>query len=150
VSSHDIHIQFVGTYEGVEGDSASISVAAAVISAMSGVAIDQSIAMTGSLSIRGDVLPVGGITAKLEAAAKAGFKKSIIPHSNLQDVLLEEEDKKKIRIIPVKTFKEVLENVLAGKGKMAFMKQLKQFEPSRIMGRVDLESEERARKVPAR
>jgi len=150
VSSHDIHIQFVGTYEGVEGDSASISVAAAVISAMSGVAIDQSMAMTGSLSIRGDVLPVGGITAKLEAAAKAGFKKSIIPHSNLQDVLLEEEDKKKIRIIPVKTFKEVLENVLVGKGKMAFMKQLKQFEPSRIVGRIDLESEERARKVPAR
>jgi Lon-like ATP-dependent protease len=150
VSSHDIHIQFIGTYEGVEGDSASISVATAVISAMSGVAIDQSIAMTGSLSIRGDVLPVGGVTAKLEAAVKAGLKRVLIPHSNLQDVLLEKEDKKRVKIIPVRTLKGVLGYALIGKGKAAFMQKLKQFEPSQIVGKIDLESEKLIEKIPSK
>jgi Lon-like ATP-dependent protease len=150
VSSHDIHIQFVGTYEGVEGDSASISVATAVISAMSGVAINQSIALTGSLSIRGDVLPVGGVTAKLEAAVKAGLKQVLIPYSNLQDVLLEEEYREKIKIIPVKTLKEVLEYALIGRGKEVFLRKLEQFEPSEITGKVDLESEKLREKIPSK
>jgi Predicted ATP-dependent protease len=73
-ASYDIHVQFLQTYEGVEGDSASISVAVSVISALEGIPVDQSIAMTGSLSVRGDVLPVGGITSKVEAAIDAGLK----------------------------------------------------------------------------
>ncbi len=73
IRKYDIHIQFIGTYEGVEGDSASISIATAVISALEDVEVDQSLAMTGSLSIRGQVLPVGGVTAKVEAAAEVGI-----------------------------------------------------------------------------
>ena len=112
VSNYDIHIQFVGTYEGVEGDSASISVATAVISALENIPIDQSIAMTGSLSVRGDVLPVGGVTQKIEAAIQAGIKKVIIPKDNLEDVLLDVEHKDKIEIIPVSRIEEVLKHAL--------------------------------------
>ncbi len=112
ISNYDIHIQFVGTYEGVEGDSASISVATAVISALEGIPVDQSVAMTGSLSVRGDVLPVGGVTQKIEAAIQAGLKKVIIPKDNLDDVLLDSEHKDKIEIIPVSRIEEVLEHAL--------------------------------------
>src|SRR3990170_2293767 len=86
ISNHDIHVQFVGSREGTEGDSASISVATAVISALEEVEVDQAVAMTGSLSVRGQVLPVGGVTAKIEAAAEMGIKKVIIPRANLRDV----------------------------------------------------------------
>ena len=112
ISNHDVHIQFIGTYEGVEGDSASISIATAVISALENIPVDQSVAMTGSLSIRGQVLPVGGISAKVEAAIEAGFKKVIIPESNVQDVILDEHHMGKIEIVPVSTIIEVLEIAL--------------------------------------
>ncbi len=112
ISDMDIHIQFVGTYEGVEGDSASISIATAVISAIEDIPVDQSVAMTGSLSVRGDVLPVGGVTQKIEAAIQAGLKKVIIPKDNLGDVLLDAEHKDKIEIIPVSRIEEVLEHAL--------------------------------------
>ncbi len=112
ISNYDIHVQFVGTYEGVEGDSASISVATAVISALEGIPVDQSVAMTGSLSVRGDVLPVGGVTQKIEAAIQAGLRKVIIPKDNVDDVLLDAEHRGKIEIIPVSKIEEVLEHSL--------------------------------------
>jgi len=114
ISSMDVHIQFIGTYEGVEGDSASVSIATAVMSAVNQVPVEQSVAMTGSLSVRGDVLPVGGVTYKIEAAAKAGLKKVLIPKSNMGDVLIEEIYKDKIVVIPVSNIVEVLEQSLAG------------------------------------
>jgi len=110
VSNHDLHIQFLQTYSGVEGDSASVSVATAVISALERIPIKQSLAMTGSLSVRGEVLPVGGVTAKVNAAIKAGFKEVIVPKSNYEDVILPKEQLKKINLIPVSNLKEVLEN----------------------------------------
>ncbi len=113
ISNYDVHIQFLQTYEGVEGDSASISVATAVISALEDIPIDQSVALTGSLSVRGDVLPVGGITAKVEAAAAAGIKKVIIPHGNAKDVMLDKKLEKNIQIIPVKKLSQALENSFA-------------------------------------
>ncbi|MCZ7400129.1 MAG: ATP-dependent protease LonB [Candidatus Methanoperedens sp.] len=117
ISKMDVHIQFVGTYEGVEGDSASISIATAVLSAIQGIPVDQSVAMTGSLSVRGDVLPVGGVTYKIEAAALAGIKTVIIPKSNLGDVLIEDEYKDIIKIIPVSNIEEVIEYSLVGREK---------------------------------
>mgnify|MGYP000114837076 CR=1 FL=1 len=127
ISTKDIHIQFVGTHEGVEGDSASISVATAVISSLENIPVDQSVAMTGSLSVRGDVLPVGGITPKVEAAAQAGIKEVLIPQSNLNDVLIEERYKDKVKIIPVVTIEDVLEHVLVGKLKKKFIEKIKSF-----------------------
>jgi Lon-like ATP-dependent protease len=93
ISEQDIHIQFVQSHEGVEGDSASVTVATAVISALEQIGVDQSVAMTGSLSVRGDVLPVGGVTHKIEAAAKTGITTVIIPRANLQDVMIEDESR---------------------------------------------------------
>ncbi len=114
ISRYDVHIQFIGTQEGVEGDSASISVATAVISAMEGIPIDQNTAMTGSLSVRGQVLPVGAITAKIEAASESGMKRVIIPKSNLKDIVLDAKYENRIEIIPVDNLGEVLENALVG------------------------------------
>ncbi|MDD3043338.1 MAG: ATP-dependent protease LonB [Methanosarcinaceae archaeon] len=125
IANHDVHIQFVGTYEGVEGDSASISIATAVISAIENIPIDQTVAMTGSLSVRGDVLPVGGVTYKIEAAARAGIKKVIIPKANEADVLIEEAYRKKIQIIPVSTIAEVMEHSLVGPMKNGIIEKLK-------------------------
>jgi Lon-like ATP-dependent protease len=127
ISTKDIHIQFVGTHEGVEGDSASISVATAVISSLENIPVDQSMAMTGSLSVRGDVLPVGGITPKVEAAAQAGIKEVLIPQSNLNDVLIEDRYKDKVKITPVVTIEDVLEHVLVGKLKKKFIEKIKTF-----------------------
>lgn len=112
VTGYDVHIQFLQTYEGVEGDSASISVALAVLSAMEGVAIRQDVAMTGSLSVRGEVLPVGGVTAKVEAAVDAGIKKVIVPRENIDDIVLSEEKRKKIEIIPVHNVIEVIQHAV--------------------------------------
>ncbi|KTG09684.1 ATP-dependent protease Lon [Haloprofundus marisrubri] len=115
ISEKDIHIQFVQAGQGgVDGDSASITVAAAVISALEDVGVDQSLAMTGSLSVRGDVLPVGGVTHKIEAAAKAGMDRVIIPRANEQDVMIEDEYEEMIEIIPVSHISEVLDVALEG------------------------------------
>ncbi len=125
ISDKDVHIQFIGTYEGVEGDSASISVATAVISALENIPVDQSVAMTGSLSVRGEVLPVGGVTYKIEAAAQAGIKTVIIPKANEGDVLIEDRYRDKIKIVPVSTLSEVLEISLYGKKQSSFLEKIK-------------------------
>jgi Lon-like ATP-dependent protease len=114
IRNYDIHIQFIGTYEGVEGDSASISIATAVISALEDLEVDQQVAMTGSLSVRGQVLPVGGVTAKVEAAAEVGIKRVIVPAPNIKDLMLQSKYKDKIEIIPAETLGDVLEVALVG------------------------------------
>ncbi|MDR0198603.1 MAG: ATP-dependent protease LonB [Methanomassiliicoccaceae archaeon] len=112
ISDRDIHIQFIGTYDGVEGDSASVTVATAVISAMENIPVDQTMAMTGSLSVRGKVLPIGGVTAKLEAAANAGIKKVLIPKENGKDVMIETKYYDMIDIVTVENLRDVLEHAL--------------------------------------
>ncbi len=90
IKDFDLHVQFPGTHN-VDGDSASITMATAIISAFEGVPIEQNLAMTGSLSVRGEVLPIGGVSAKIEAAAKSGIRKVVIPRSNLNDVLIDDK-----------------------------------------------------------
>ena len=124
ISNYDIHIQFVQSYDGVEGDSASVSMATAVISAIENIPIDQTLALTGSLSVRGTVLPVGGVTGKIEAAAESGMKTVLIPASNMDDVLIDAKYKDKIKIIPVKTLNEVLEHALTGPKKEVLLKKM--------------------------
>lgn len=126
ISRHDLHIQFLQTYTGVEGDSASVSVATAVVSALEQIPVKQNLAMTGSLSVRGEVLPVGGVTAKIAAAIEAGFKEVIIPKPNMNDVVLTEEQQKKIRIIPVSNISDVFEAAFEGtKEKTRLLQSLK-------------------------
>ncbi|MCK5038451.1 MAG: ATP-dependent protease LonB [Thermoplasmata archaeon] len=142
ISNHDVHVQFIGSRDGTEGDSASISVATAVFSALEGIEVNQSVAMTGSLSVRGKVLPVGGVTAKIEAAAEMGLKKVIIPKSNLKDVILEDRYTNMIEIIPVENISEVLEHALIiGPEKDGLLKRLTSvIVPKRVTGAANLDS----------
>ena len=112
IADSDIHLQFIGTYDGVEGDSASITITTAIISAMENIPIHQNLAMTGSLNVRGMVLPIGGATAKLEAAADAGITRALIPKENAKDVMIEARYYDKIEIILVETIRDVLEYAL--------------------------------------
>lgn len=122
---YDVYVQFLQTYEGVEGDSASAAVATAVISALTKIPIRQELAMTGSLSVRGDVLPIGGVSAKLEAAIDAGMKKVIVPYSNINDIVLPKDKLKKIKVIPVKNVIDVLENALVWDSKKDVFEKIK-------------------------
>ncbi len=126
ISNYDIHVQFIQTYDGVEGDSASVSIATAVISAVEEIPIDQTVALTGSLNVRGDVMPIGGATAKIEAAAEAGMKKVLIPKSNMKDVMIEKKYEDMIEIIPTETLSDVLENILiSGSKKDSLIEKMK-------------------------
>jgi Lon-like ATP-dependent protease len=122
---YDTHIQFVRSYTGVEGDSASISVATAVISALEKMPVRQDTAMTGSLSVRGEVLPIGGINAKVEAAMEAGIKRVIVPKINVEDLVptLRSDG---VKIIPVENISEVLNHALtSSKKKTEIVRKIK-------------------------
>lgn len=114
IRDYDLHVQFPGTHN-VDGDSASITMATAIISAFEGVPIDQNLAMTGSLTVRGEVLPIGGVSAKIEAAVKSGIKRVVIPRSNMNDVLIDEKYESRVEILAVDSLDEVLEHALVGK-----------------------------------
>lgn len=106
--NYDVHVNFPGGIP-ADGPSAGIAIATAIYSAVTNTAVDNLVAMTGELSIRGTVKPVGGIVAKVEAARLAGAKKVIIPKENWQSVLGEI---KNIEIITVEHLQEVLEHAL--------------------------------------
>ena len=121
---YDIYVQFLQTYEGVEGDSASIAVATSIISAFKEVPVRQDFAMTGSLSVRGEVLPIGGVTAKVEAAIEAGIKNVVVPKTNLKDIIIDKDKINKIKIIPVETIQDVLKVVIDWSGKQRILRQI--------------------------
>lgn len=124
IKEYDIYVQFLQTYEGVEGDSASIAVATSIISALKKIPVKQEVAMTGSLSVRGEVLPVGGVSAKVEAAIEAGIKHVIIPKTNLKDIVINKEKLNKIKLIPADTIAQVLKEALVWEGKEKFLKHM--------------------------
>jgi len=119
-----VYVQFLQSYEGVEGDSASIAVAVTIISALKEIPIRQDTAMTGSLSVRGHTLPVGGVSYKIEAAIEAGIKRIILPKSNIQDIVVDKEKLKGVKIIPVTTLQEVLAEAFDWKGKEKIYKEI--------------------------
>jgi Lon-like ATP-dependent protease len=107
---YDIHLNFPGGVP-VDGPSAGIAIAAAVYSAIKNLPISSEIAMTGEISIRGKVRPVGGVVAKIEAAKNAGIKKVLIAKENWQD-LFEDMD---IEVVPVEDIFDVIEQVFGRK-----------------------------------
>lgn len=125
---YDVYIQFLQTYEGVEGDSASVAVATAIISALKKIPVRQDFAMTGSLSVRGEVLPVGGVSAKVDAAIDTGVKNIIVPKANLQDIVVPKERLAKVKLIPVINIVEVLANSLDWKGNEKILIALKKMQ----------------------
>ena len=124
LKDYDIYVQFLQTYEGVEGDSASIAVATSILSALKKIPVKQDTAMTGSLSVRGEVLPIGGVSAKVEAAIEAGIKKVLVPKSNMKDIILDKAMLSKVKIVSVENIVDVLKEALDWKGKQDLLKQI--------------------------
>lgn len=102
---YDIHINFSGGIP-VDGPSAGISIATAVYSAINNLPVNNEVAMTGELSIHGNVKAVGGVNAKIQAAKKAGAKVVIIPSENWQESFCK---LKEIKVVPVENIKEVID-----------------------------------------
>ena len=105
---YDIHVNFPGGSP-VDGPSAGISITTALYSAITGVAIDNKVAMTGEISIHGNVKPIGGVNAKIHAAKKAGVTKVIIPKENWQESF---KDIEGVKIIAVTNIEEVIKEAL--------------------------------------
>ncbi|MGQ9556514.1 MAG: ATP-dependent protease LonB [Desulfurispora sp.] len=101
---YHLHVNFPGGIP-VDGPSAGIAVATAVYSAIKKVPVDNLVAMTGELSIKGNILPVGGVVAKVAAARQAGVKKVIIPFLNYQELFQKWTD---IQVVGVYTWQDVL------------------------------------------
>ncbi|WP_102263764.1 ATP-dependent protease LonB [Mesobacillus jeotgali] len=104
----DIHVNFPGGTP-IDGPSAGIAMATGIYSAIYKIPMDNTVAMTGEISIHGNVKPIGGVYPKVKAAKKAGAKKVIIPKENVQTILNEITD---IEIIPVTHLNEVFEIAL--------------------------------------
>lgn len=104
----DIHVNFPGGVP-IDGPSAGIAMATGIYSAIYKHPIDHTVAMTGEISIHGNVKPIGGVYPKVKAAKKAGASKVIIPKENIQSMLYEIKD---IEIIPVSHLSEVFEHAL--------------------------------------
>ena len=88
------------------------------------VPVKQDIAMTGSLSVRGEVLPVGGVSSKVEAAIDAGMSSVLVPKSNIKDIVIDKDKLKKIKIIPVENIVDVLKEAVDWKGKQTILKKI--------------------------
>ena len=101
---YDIHLNFPGGIP-IDGPSAGIAIAAAVYSAVMNIPVSNDIAMTGELSIRGRVKPVGGVAAKIEAAKLAGINKVLVPRENWQEMFSDIG----IEVIPVDDIAQVIE-----------------------------------------
>ncbi len=104
---YDIHLNFPGGIP-MDGPSAGVTIAASVYSSIKNIPVDNYVAMTGELSVRGYVKPVGGILPKIEAARSSGAKTVIIPKENWQDIFKTFD----INIIAVDRIEEVIEHAL--------------------------------------
>ena len=113
---HDIHIHIPEGAVPKDGPSAGITMATAMLSAITEVPVKADVAMTGEITLRGRVLPIGGLKEKLLAAKSAGIEKVLIPFENQADVEeMEKEIIEDLEIVPVKTMEEVLKQALVEK-----------------------------------
>ena len=109
----DIHIHVPSGSVPKDGPSAGITMFTAIISLVLGIKVDSLLAMTGEISLRGQVLPIGGLPEKLMAAERAGIKKVLIPMSNKEDLTdVPESTKKSLEIVLVDTVTDVAKEAL--------------------------------------
>lgn len=110
---HDLHIHVPAGAVPKDGPSAGITLVTALVSLITGRPADPESAMTGEISLRGGVMPIGGLPEKLLAAQRAGIKRVFIPYDNIEDLEdVAEEVKEKLEIVPVKKINDVLKSVL--------------------------------------
>ena len=109
----DIHVHVPEGATPKDGPSAGIAMATAVVSIMTGIPVHKDVAMTGEITLRGRVLPIGGLKEKLLAALRGGIKKVLIPEENAKDLAdIPDNVKSGMEIIPVSRVGEVLEHAL--------------------------------------
>ena len=107
---HDLHLHVPAGAVPKDGPSAGITLTTALASLVTGTAVNPEYAMTGEVSLRGVIMPIGGLPEKLMAAQRAGVKQVFIPEENQDDLVdVAEEVKASLKIVPVHYVKEVLE-----------------------------------------
>ena len=113
---NDIHVHVPEGATPKDGPSAGIAMMTSLVSALTGVPVRKNVAMTGEITLRGHVLPIGGLKEKLLAALRAGIKTVIIPEENKKDLEeIPDEVKQNIRIVPVTKAEQVLHIALKKK-----------------------------------
>ena len=113
---NDIHIHLPEGATPKDGPSAGIGIVTAMISVLTGIPVRADVAMTGEITLRGEVLAIGGLKEKLLAAVRGGIKTVLIPEENTKDLAeIPENVKNRLEIVPVKWIDKVLDIALAGK-----------------------------------
>jgi len=116
---YDAHVHVPEGATPKDGPSAGIAMCTALVSALSRIPVRADVAMTGEITLRGRVLPIGGVREKVLAAHRAGLKTVILPEKNLKDLIdLPKTAKSELKIIPVKHMDEVLQIALSPKAVM--------------------------------
>jgi ATP-dependent Lon protease len=109
----DLHIHLPEGATPKDGPSAGIGICTAMVSALTGIPVRADVAMTGEITLRGEVLPIGGLKEKLLAAQRGGIKVVLIPEENTKDLVeIPDNVKNKLDIHPVKWIEQVLEMAL--------------------------------------
>ncbi|HEY6094629.1 MAG TPA: S16 family serine protease, partial [Gallionellaceae bacterium] len=112
----DLHIHLPEGATPKDGPSAGIGICTAMVSALTGIPVRSDVAMTGEITLRGEVLPIGGLKEKLLAAQRGGIKVVLIPTENVKDLAeIPDNVKNKLEIHPVKWIDQVLEMALEHK-----------------------------------
>ena len=111
---HDVHIHVPEGATPKDGPSAGIGMCTALVSTLTGIPVRSTVAMTGEITLRGEVLPIGGLKEKLLAAHRGGISKVLIPHDNERDLAeIPKNIKQDLTIVPVRWIDEVLQHALA-------------------------------------
>jgi ATP-dependent Lon protease len=110
----DIHVHVPEGATPKDGPSAGVAMVTSIVSVLSGIPVRKDVAMTGEITLRGRVLPIGGLKEKLLAALRGGIKTVLIPQENVKDLAdIPDNVKSNLEIIPVVTLDEVLEKALS-------------------------------------
>ena len=124
----DWHIHFPEGATPKDGPSAGAAITTAIVSAMTGIAVRPDVAMTGEITLRGEVLEIGGLKEKLLAALRGGIKKVLIPESNVKDLAeIPDNVKTGMEIVPVRWIDKVLDEALVAKPQSLKPKTKEQF-----------------------
>jgi ATP-dependent Lon protease len=109
----DLHVHLPEGATPKDGPSAGAAIVTAIVSIMSGIPVRCDVAMTGEITLRGEVLPIGGLKEKLLAAGRGGIKTVLIPEENVKDLAeIPDEIKNRLDITPVRWIEQVLEHAL--------------------------------------